>query len=293
VSPIESPTPLDQRLRLADGRWLGFAEYGDPGGRPVLVFHGLPGSRLPQSDDAVISPAPGLRFIGVDRPGFGLSSFQRRRQLLDWPADVVALADALGLDRFAVLGGSGGGPYALACARYLPERLEHVVTVNGMAPLDRPGAYRGFRALSALSWWYLAHMPGQRFLVAGLQYAVTWRDPARLVRTFARRMAPSDRELLADDRVRPGMGRHIAEAFRAGPRGVAHEMKVLTRPWGFMLADITAAVDLWQGDDDQTVPRAMGEDLAGSIPHCRARFVSGTGHMMVDPTGEIRALLLE
>src|SRR5947209_14262034 len=116
---------LDQTVDLPDGRRLGYAEVGEPRGKPVLYFHGVPGSRLDftaaRCDEALRAVA--VRFIGADRPGFGLSDKKPGRGHADWPADVSALADSLELDRFAVLGYSRGGPYALACAALIPERL--------------------------------------------------------------------------------------------------------------------------------------------------------------------------
>ena len=130
-------------LALADGRRLGYAEFGDPSGAPCLYFHFSPGSRLEPA--AVFSGVRqpwlrGVRLVSADRPGFGLSDRQPTRTLLDWPGDMAALADHLGIDRFAVLGASGGGAYALACARLLPSRLTAAVVVSGIGPLDRPGA---------------------------------------------------------------------------------------------------------------------------------------------------------
>jgi len=103
-------------LRLNDGRLLGYAEFGDPGGTPVMFFHGFPGSRLEGALGHEAAERAAVRMICIDRPGMGLSTFQPGRRMLDWPADVAALADALGIGRFAVGGVSGGGPYAAVCA---------------------------------------------------------------------------------------------------------------------------------------------------------------------------------
>ena len=293
---IDALNPLDQRLKLPDGRWLGFAEFGDPEGQPVMLFHGLPGSRLPSGHPVpTAETAPGLRYIGVDRPGMGLSTFQRKRRIADWPTDVSALAEALGLGRFAVLGGSGGAPYALVCAYRMPGPLSHVVVVSGMAPMDRSGAYRGLPVLSRVAWWSLAHVPGQRRTVAWLQGRMMRRGrgrgtvPGRMVRQMSR----ADRDVLKDQKLQAGVVRNLAEAYRDGSRGVAHELKLLTQAWGFPLEDIKAEVHLWQGTDDRNVPRAMGEYLAATIPHCRASFVPGAGHLLADPRGEIARLLRE
>jgi pimeloyl-ACP methyl ester carboxylesterase len=120
---------------LNDGRTLGFAEYGDPSGEPVLEFHGVPGSRLEAwyYDDA--GKRVGARVIGIDRPGFGISTYRKDYRIADWPSDVLEFANALGLTRFAVAGVSSGSPYALACARFIPERLKACAIVSGISPL--------------------------------------------------------------------------------------------------------------------------------------------------------------
>src|SRR5215831_6622757 len=124
---------------LADGRRIGYAEWGDADGRPLLYFHGWPGSRLEGRLGAEAARASGVRLVALDRPGMGLSDRLPRRRLIDWPSDVAAVADALGLRRFAVLGISGGGPYAVACARMLADRLIGVGVVSSLAPMDAPG----------------------------------------------------------------------------------------------------------------------------------------------------------
>ena len=119
----ESDPRLHQTIILPDGRTLGFAEYGDPSGRPVLFFPGTPSGRLFQHPDESIAASLGARVITLDRPGYGLSDFLRNRALLHWPDDVEELADTLGFDRFAVAGISGGAPYVAACALKIPGRL--------------------------------------------------------------------------------------------------------------------------------------------------------------------------
>src|SRR5947209_1948660 len=126
--------------QAADGRRLAYAETGDLEGAPVFAFHGIPGSRsdferLFGKDELAGS---GVRVIGIDRPGFGASGFQQNRRFQDWPADVATVADHLGIDRFAVLGYSAGGPYVIACARELPDRLTFAGIVSGVGPAETP-----------------------------------------------------------------------------------------------------------------------------------------------------------
>ena len=147
-------------MELNDGRTLGYAEWADPQGKPVLHFHGSGRSRLEHPSDK--SMLEGVRPITADRPGHGLSDSQPGRRLLDWPDDVTAPADHLGLDRFAVSGWSFGGPYAMTCAHKIPERVTTAGLISSFAPYDRPRSTDGmdrfkseprFGALDALVAW--------------------------------------------------------------------------------------------------------------------------------------------
>src|SRR5690606_28847831 len=130
-------------LILRDGRALHFMEFGRPDGVPAFGFHGTPGSRFMFRLADPAASRLGLRLIAPERPGFGLSSFQKRRKLSDWASDMRELADALGIDRFAVAGVSGGGPYAAACAALMPERVLAAALVSPMGPVRAPeGAAR-------------------------------------------------------------------------------------------------------------------------------------------------------
>ena len=135
-------------LELKDGRQLAFAEYGDPDGQPIFYFHGLPGSRLEAGHLHEIAVANNFRLIGLDRPGMGLSSIEPKRSLLSWVADVEAFADSMGIDKFSIIGHSGGAPFVAACAYIMPQRLNGAAIVSGMAPFENPEAtalrYQGF-----------------------------------------------------------------------------------------------------------------------------------------------------
>ena len=126
---------LNQKIKLKDGRNLGFAEIGDSDGIPLIHFHGFPASRLEARLLSEMIIGMKIRFISVDRPGMGLSDFKKKRQLLDWPSDVVELADQLSIDKFAVEGVSGGAPYSIACAYKIPERLTACGIICGLGPL--------------------------------------------------------------------------------------------------------------------------------------------------------------
>lgn len=260
-------------LELADGRVLGYAEYGDPKGQPLFHFHGHPGSRLEAQLAHGEAERGGVRIIAFDRPGYGLSDFKPRRKLLDWPDDVVEAADALGIERFAVVGASGGGPYALACAYKIPDRLTAVGIVSGFAPLDAPEATVGMRRQNRIAFRLTRYVP-------------------QVARLAMWAMARQVRRILSRPEVKEAFLDIVVEAFRAGGRGPAWDTVAIARAWGFRLEDIEMPVHLWQGEEDLLVPPSMGRYQTEAIPNCRATFYPGEGHLLVvDHMREIREAL--
>ncbi len=274
---METVPRVDDRIVLPDGRWLAYAEFGDPDGRPVLLFHGTPGYRLnPWAADQELRSA-GVRLIVPDRPGVGRSSAQPGRRLLDWPDDVRHLADALGLERFAVVGFSNGGPHAAACAYKLSPRITGTAVVAPMPPLDAPGAAR---QLGAPSWYYpLARRApwALRALYAGLA-ALARRDPRRAERLLVGGMSEADRRLFS----RPELaGRFGADLAGAGSCGVVEDERLMPRPWGFTPEQVTGPVRLWLGEHDALVPAEIWLERPGGFPVCDTTVVAGAGHFVV------------
>jgi pimeloyl-ACP methyl ester carboxylesterase len=202
------------------------------------------------------------------------------RRLLDWPNDVLQLADALELDRFFVLGTSGGGPYALACARRIPQRLERVALVSGLGPLDRPGALEGMNATERRIMLLARRMPVLARAVVGLAVAAERRRPGTLLKGLAKVMPACDRVVLARPEVRASLGDSYARAFAHGTRGQVHDWGVLATPWGFVPEEIGVEVDLWEGDQDDRVPPHHAQYLAAAIRGSRLRMLRGQGHMI-------------
>jgi pimeloyl-ACP methyl ester carboxylesterase len=263
-------TQKDKTLRLRDGRQLAYAEYGDPNGSPVMLFHGNPSSRLSWGLIPGSPFRPRLRLIAPDRPGFGRSDFQPGRQLLDWPDDVCELADVLGLNRFAVLGVSGGGPATLACAWKIPQRLTAVGVVSSPCPTDVPGVTEGMSRTNRMLFLLAKHAPALvRLNMAFLAYLAR---TDRLVERLVYKMADVDKALVERREIR----QYLAAVINHG------------RPWGFPLEDIKLRVHLWQGEEDPSVPLAMGRYLAETISNCEATFIAGAGHLwIVDHVGEV------
>jgi pimeloyl-ACP methyl ester carboxylesterase len=272
--------------QLSDGRILSYQEYGDPQGSPLFFFHGTPGSRL-FHPPAELTRRRGVRLICVDRPGYGGSTFQPGRQILDWPVDIVALADALGIRTFAVAGHSGGGPYALACAYCLPERLSAAAILSGAGPADAPGSAEGLTPLHELAfrigrfspWWLIRSL-------TWLFFRKPAADPARAIDLDARGRAAADEEVLKLPGVRENCIESDIEAYRQGLTAFSWEVRLLTRPWGFALEEIKVPVCLWHGTADDFTTTNMARYLEKSIPGCKAFIYDGEGHMLLIPRWE-------
>ncbi|MBA4395259.1 MAG: alpha/beta hydrolase [Desulfobacca sp.] len=265
------------RIILQDGRRLGYGEIGDPGGKPIFYFHGFPGSRL---EIELVSPflaEANLRIIALERPGYGLSDFKKERTIGQWPDDVLELAEALGLERFAVLGISGGGPYALACAWKIPHRLTSAVIVCGMGLVDTP------EMLPRMIWvnrFGLTLAGKSAFLSDGLFALATImirRFPEKIIAHLLKRVSAPDKKVLNQE-VRQVLIQSFREAVKAGHRGPARDAVLYSRPWDFRVEDIRMEVDLFYGEEDTIVPSAAGRWLEKIIPRCRARYFPQEGH---------------
>ncbi len=288
-----SSSKPDNVLRLRDGRLLGYAEYGDPGGKPLLFFHGMPGSRLEGKMGDAAARKLSVRLIAIDRPGYGLSDFKPGRAFLDWPDDVVQLADALEIDRFAVAGVSGGGPYVAVCALAIPERLTAAGIISGVGPIGEPDATEGMSAQNRLLFGLARRLPWLTNVPMWLMGQGARRFPDQAVSFMMRALPEPDRAVFARPEMMALFKEEIVEAYRSGSRGAAWEAVMYARPWGFRLEDIVMEVHLWQGEVDVNVPPSMGRYQARVIPNCRATFHPGEGHLLlVDRMEEILGSLI-
>ncbi len=269
----------EHRLRLADGRTLACLELGDPSGVPVLYFHGYPGSRLEARTAAAAAARLGVRLLAVDRPGFGQSTFQPGRRIGGWATDIGALADQLALPRFSIIGVSGGGPYALACAARLAQRLHRVALVCPLSPLRLEGGKDGMLAQDRLMLGLAAHAPPLARGVVHLLARWMRQDADRYVKFMIAGMVSPDRELFADPDYRALVQQSTAEALRQGGRGAAWELTLIARPWDFQLREVRMPVSLWQGLADQILPAAMARRLAAALPECNTHYFPGEGHL--------------
>jgi pimeloyl-ACP methyl ester carboxylesterase len=265
---------------LADGRDLGWLELGEPTGSPVFAFHGTPGSRLQMAiDDAPLRDA-GVRLICPDRPGYGLSSFHVGRRLIDWPHDVAALADHLGVDRFAVMGISGGGPHAAVCAALGGQRVISAAIVSGVGPLGDPRAAEGMMRLNQILTGLSRRGSFLVDLLMTVQVGAMRRWPDRALELMAKQLPPSDVAVVSRPEVRALFERDAVHTSRTAAKAAAQDFELFANDWGFDLGAIKIPVHIWQGDADRNVPVQHARLLHDSIPDSVLHEFAGEGHFM-------------
>lgn len=233
----------------------------------------------------------GVRLIAVDRPGFGLSDFQPRRRMVDFADDLRQLAAQLGLKKFALLGVSGGGPYAAACAATIPRLLSAALLVCSLAPTDAPDTTKGMVRINRWLLLTARRLPRLSQWAGGLVLKAIWGKGEQVIpKQIEARLPAVDKEALASSQLREALIASSTEALRHGVRAATTEGLLYGQPWGFSLREIQVPVLLWHGEQDVVVPPAMGRYLAERIPGCQARFYPEDGHFSL-PFIRIREIL--
>lgn len=273
--------PKSRQITLSDGRLLGFDDFGDPEGTPVLFFHGFGSSRVVRHPDDDIAAELGVRVIAIDRPGIGISTRQPGRRVTDYPRDVAELLDILGIERCAVVAWSGGGPYALACAWQMPDRFSVIGLISAPAPLSGAGStgytWPRHRAMSRTA----DHAPWVIALAMWQWSRQQKSDPHKQLDEAISGMVEADREILGDPALRAVMIANASEMYRQGTGGVYDEALCLARPFGFPIGGVTVPVRIWHGALDKVVPVGMGKYLARNIADAVATFYPHEGHHFV------------
>ncbi|MFF0519421.1 alpha/beta hydrolase [Actinomadura nitritigenes] len=263
-----------------DGRGLAVEEWGEPAGRPVFLLHGTPGSRLGPIPRPMVLYQLGIRLITFDRPGYGRSDRRIGRAVADVADDVRRIANTLELREFAVLGRSGGGPHALACAALLPGRARRVAALVGLAPAQAEGLdwFEGMAASNTRE--YLA-VRRQGPLVSARLRSVADRiraDPAQYVADLSAELTQSDRRVVSDAGMRRMLLETFAEAFRTSADGWIDDLLAFCAPWGFELGEIVVPTMLWHGANDTFSPAGHSRWLADRIPTSTVVVQPGSAH---------------
>jgi pimeloyl-ACP methyl ester carboxylesterase len=231
--------------------------------------------------NSATASALGLRVIVPDRPGMGHSQSQTGRRIVDWPNDVVDLAAALGLETFAVLGSSGGAPYAAACGALIPSRVRVIGVLGGVAPADAPGFLSSMSGPLRMMFRLGRSAPAVLRILFRLNLRAVRRGGLRAGERMARWAPEPDRILLQRAEVSGGFMACFEEACRQGPAGPAEDISLIARPWGFDLDAVKVPVLLWHGELDRNVPVTAGRYLASVFPNCRATFYAEDAHLSV------------
>ncbi|HLN05189.1 MAG TPA: alpha/beta hydrolase [Acidimicrobiales bacterium] len=274
---------MPSTLQVTDGRQLAYAEWGDLDGSPIFALHGTPGCRLdrPPGEDKL--RAAGLHLITYDRPGYGASDRHNGRQVADCVGDVALIADAVGVERFAIIGTSGGGPHALAVCARLGDRVTNASCVVGIAPYDSEGldwlAGMDPENVEEFGWALSgkARLTVELDREAAALLARVAQDPASILEGF--QLPTTDIAVLADPRVQQIIRESAAEMFVNGVSGWVDDDLAFTTPWGFDPSEIDLPVEICFGSSDVLVPPAHGHWLASHIAGARTVVETDKGHL--------------
>ena len=284
LSIEDSSAGLDRASRalsLADGRRIGYAEYGDAQGAPVLAIHGTPGSRFMFALTDKAARARGLRILAPERPGYGLSDYVRSESLLQTAGELKAFADALGVDELAVIGVSGGGPFAIAATSAMLERVALLALVSPVGPIaDCKTRLRMSRTHRLIFTRMGRSDPACAAFFWSVRTLVHF-SPAIAYKALMQRVSPSDRALLARPEVRANLQTALREGLRPGIAGARQDLRQFCGPWRLVLEEIDVPSIVWQGSDDTIVPPAAAYYLAEALPNCRLDVIQGAGHYWV------------
>ena len=269
-----------QQLNRPDNRRLGFTTYGHPNGLPVLAFHGIPGTRLMFRPTEEVAARLGLRIIAADRPGFGCSTPQPGRQLRDWLAEVEAIREACQVDRFAVIGISGGAPFATATAAHFGKCVAAMALLGPMGPVAEmaPGelSWLERNIFLRLPWSQVslraALTPANMFFVLSPQLAYNM---------FLQFLPACDREIMSQPWLKAQVIEDVGESLAQGGEGMRADLRIFSQPWNVDYGQITAPTVLWQGANDSIVPIPAALRLGELIPDCTVHLLPEAGHFWI------------
>jgi pimeloyl-ACP methyl ester carboxylesterase len=270
--------PRERQVDLPGGGSVAVREWGDPAGRPVVFLHGTPGSRL-FSPDPPLRFAVGVRLLTFDRPGYGRSTPPDVPSLTAVAEIVARIADHHGLDRFPVVGFSGGGPAAFACGALLPDRVSRVSLVSSWGPIDE------------LEAAYASLTDDERELVSAIRAdpaaatALLWESAEwfseRPLRFLETAREAGDEAVFNDPLVRSNFAASNVEGARQGQAGLVADWVADALPWGFRLAEIGVPVDLWIGQRDPGRAPLDAPEIARRIPSCAVHADADGGHWLL------------
>ena len=271
----------DQILQLADGRALGFAILGDPGGAPLLFLHGTPGSRLQFAIGHAAAAELGLAIVAPDRWGYGLSDMPAAPSLAAFATDMAALMDHLGKGRFGVAGISGGGPYAASVAAHLASRVTALALISPMGPIGDIEKIRTLSPFHRFCFGVLPRCPSATGAVFRIFRTSLERSPRLAARLATLRAGPRDKALIAQPEIADWLLDSFREGLRPGTAGPVEDLRLFSGDWGIDIGAIRAPARVWVGTSDTAVPLSAARQLARLIPACELTELPVEGHFWV------------
>ena len=273
---------LDFVHELPDGRQLGYCCYGELDGHAVVALHGTPGSRYKFSVADSEAKRLGLRLICPDRWGYGLSDApQRSAGLADYASDIESLLEVVGVERFSVVGVSGGGPYAAALAAVLGTRVARLALVAPVAPVDRADRRQGVSVFHRITFRGLPRLPGFIPLVFSCFRGLLAVSPSIALRAMSARAGLADRVLLAEPEIAADLTKAFKTGLACGVQGPQIDMGLFSRDWKLDLSGVASRSGMWLGSQDRNVPLAAARRLAADIPELDLIEVENSGHFWI------------
>jgi pimeloyl-ACP methyl ester carboxylesterase len=290
IADIAAQTPHTVVLR--DGRTYAYYEHGDRDGTPCIYVTGTPTSGVIGAMWDDLAREAGVRWISVDKPGYGHSTLDPRYSLARSAADLGELLDALGIPSAAFVGESGGAPHVLATAHDLPDRVSAAFLVAGMGPGSEAWARKAMKPTNRQAMWMGKHAP---FLLRTVMARIARMDQKTYAAWVLKEIPHADAEVLnRHPELLEYMYVGSRDAFRQGTRAAAQEMTMFAHPWHFAVDDVKVPVHLWHGTDDIHVPLAIAEEVIRRLPDSHPRIVQGKGHILaIEHREEILAAIVE
>ena len=266
---------MEKTITLSDGRKMSLSAYGDEKGKAVFFFHGWPGSRVAMGHFEKIFADKGLWMITCERPGIGKSDFQENRSILDIAKDIEEVADSLNLEKFSVIGHSGGGPYAMACAFQLSDKIDKVMLLAATSPVNRKNATKNMMFTNKLLFFIAKKSEG---IFSKIVKSVIANGEEKFLAQMESALPNSDKDVIND------MRDVVLEDIREGicqPDGFVHDFYILAQDWGFDLSKIDKTIEIWHGTEDVNVPMQMSEYYSEVLPNASLTKLEAQGHFLL------------
>lgn len=278
---------INQNIILKDGRKLGFAEYGNVNGYPIIYCHGSQSSRLEMHYDHSFAIENDLRIITIDRPGHGISDFNPKGSILEFARDVKQLMTYLKIDRLSIAGMSAGSPFALGMSYLYPENIYKTSIISGFAPFNQD-ITKHLSCKVKIMLYLIKTFPFLFKILIKIQAKQMIHKPKKVLNRFLRMMSEADQKTLKNQLVINTFESMFKEAFRNGSKGIVYEISnLLVKNWEFDLNKIQVPVTFWQGKKDNNIPYEWAQYMSSKIKGARLNEFPEEGHLLIFKHAEV------